>query len=160
LAEAAEICGIAENTLWRYRRARWLTFAADWEGLTRAGRAELLAGRRPLAWGAQLSTEDLTRLMLVSHMGTLGWDRQRLMSEALGHPWDIEMKEPGYLMIRPHQKTGKLVRMAIDTFETLTAALREIPSAYAANLYSWRNAAAAAMAILAAEPNRDGRKRA
>jgi hypothetical protein len=163
LAEAAGICKIPDRTLWRWRRERHLTVAADWEGLTAAGRTELLAGRRPLGWGAQLNIEDLARLMLVSHMGTLGWDRQRLMSEALGHPWAIFTErdgEPDYLLIYLNQQTGKLDRTAIDTFESLTALLRQIPSAYVANLYSWRNAAATAMAGLATKPDRDGRKSA
>jgi hypothetical protein len=128
--------------------------------LTPAGRAELLAGRRPLGFGARLNTEDLARLMLVSHMGTLGWDRQRLMSEALGHPWDIT--EPGskdYLAIYPHPVTFKLDRKALD-LEMVIGYVLKFPSLYVTNLVSWRKAAAAAMAMLDAKPNRDGRKSA
>jgi hypothetical protein len=151
LEEAAEICRIPGRTLWRWRADRLLTATADWARLDPADMRELLAGRRRLPWGARLDVEDVTRLLLVSHLGALGWERQKLMSEALGHPWAFNIqpgREPDWLLIFQPSGKRKLQRQAVATLPEVTELLREIPTAYVANLRVFRNRAAQAITSL------------
>jgi hypothetical protein len=123
----------------------------------------LLSGRRPPAWGVRFDVEDVTRLILVSHLGSLGWDRQRLMSEALGHPlghpWAKPPIQPGsepdWLLIFQPSGKSKLDRVAVGTLSEVTAMLRQIPTAYVANLAAFRDAAANAITDLPATRERE-----
>jgi hypothetical protein len=157
LEEAADICRIPGRTLWRWRRDRLLTLNADFEGLTSAAFAQVLSGQRALLWGARLDVEDLTRLLLASHLGVIGWDRPRLMAEALGHPWAVDIepgREPRWLLIYPRSGEPKLSRTAVDTLQEVAELLLKHPTAYVANLTEFRGAAARGIAALEADRKR------
>lgn len=162
LEEAVEICQISGRSLWRWRGDRLFTVTADWEGRTPTERAKLLARRQSPAWGVRLDTEDLTRLLVISHLGSMGMDRHKLVDEALGHPWAIDIvpgREPGWLLIYQQSGTGKLTREAVDTVAEVTKMLQQTPTAYVADLKAFRGAARRAIAALDAKTDRKQKNR-
>jgi hypothetical protein len=146
LEEIGDVTGIPLSTLYRWRwTGRLLTiydFEVDPDLMQRivahlqAGNvAEPLRGAMP---SARFFLEDAVRMLVIGHLGALGWDRTKLF-DALALPYAIHIergKEPRYLAIYPNGT--KLDRVAVATERELQQVLSMKPLGVRVDLGAYR----------------------
>jgi hypothetical protein len=145
--EISDVTDIPVSTIYRWRWTGQLLTIYDFEVdpvlMKRivahlkdpAKAAEPLPGAMP---GARFFLEDAVRMLVIGHLGKLGWDRTKLF-DALARPYAIFIergKEPRYLAIFP---TGtKLDRVAVNTERELEQVLAAKPFCVSVDLECYR----------------------
>jgi hypothetical protein len=147
IEEIASVTGISWRTMYRWREQGYLLTRYDFEidpammesiiKAIREGRAgQPLRGKRMPE--PRLFLEDATRMLVIGHLGVMGWDRTRLL-EPLGWPYAIHIspgQEPHWMGIAPDGK--KLDRYVTSNREELDYWLERKPMACVIDLNAYR----------------------
>lgn len=148
LAEVAQVTGLPESTLYRWRWQGYLLTRYDYEidpemmqRIVAHLRADPANATKPLPGAlpsAKFLLEDCVRMLVIGHLGALGWDRMKLF-DVLAAPYAIHIehgREPYRLVIFPNGM--KLDRVAVATEAELHQVLAMKPLAVVIDLDSYR----------------------
>ena len=148
MPEISQVTGLPESTLYRWRWQGLLLTRYDYEidpdlmqRIVRHLRANPANAGAPLRGAmppARFFLEDATRMLVISHLGAMGFDRTRLF-DLLSAPYAIHIergKEPRYLAIFPNR--GKLDRVAVNTEQELQQVVAVKPLAVVIDLDCYR----------------------
>jgi hypothetical protein len=148
LEEIAEVTGIPPSTAYRWRSTGQLLtiydFQVDPDMMKRIVahlRADPANATKPLPGAMPVTRfflEDAVRMLLIGHLGSLGWDRTRLF-DALAVPYAIHIdrgREPRFLVLYPDG--AKLDRVAVNAEQELHRVLAVKPLATVIDLDAYR----------------------
>src|SRR5215831_1353302 len=146
LEEIAEVTGIPASTVYRWRWTGRLLTRYDYEvdpdlmerivaHLRSGNAAEPLRGAMP---SPRFFLEDAVRMLVIGHLGQLGWDRTKLF-DVLALPYAIHIepgREPRFLALFPNGT--KLDRVVVNTEHELQHVLAVKPLAVMIDLACYR----------------------
>ena len=147
LEEIAEVTGIPSSTMYRWRWTGALTTAYDHQidptmmKRIAAHRRKPENAREPLPGAMPVSRfflEDAVRMLVIGHLGSLGWDRTKLF-DALAAPYAVFIergREPRFLVLYPDG--AKMDRVAVNAEQELQQVLAMKPLAVVIDLESYR----------------------